>query len=177
MGRQYAPRKVSHTTAAIKAAAKTPIVSDFPKYPLESLVTIPPVVLIGYVPETPRSINKTGGRHYGTYQNNKKAYQALGHRLAVEYKNELAPFRGYRVKITFAVPLTKPGSADPQNYLSGPSVKGILDGITRSGYLIPDDNQTWCEASCVLWKHPDEIRVKVELASPVDNPITWTENS
>src|SRR5690606_132082 len=88
----------------------------------------------------------------------------------------LEPLRGRRVRITFALPVARPGACDAGNYISGPSVKAAQDGITRSGVLIPDDTSTWLETSVVFWKG-GTVLVKVEAIEPLRDPGEWANDS
>jgi hypothetical protein len=52
-----------------------------------------------------------------------------------------------RASIVLTVHLRAGRKADQQNYLSGPSLKGLLDGLVRYG-LVTDDREPYCTVSC-----------------------------
>ena len=173
------PPKRSPVSDAIRAAATAQLAVDLPPFPKDPLPADGGpefVVLVGTVPDLPKSINATAGRNYGTTHAHKKAWQHLGHELARTHKALLAPFRGHRVRFTFALPVKRPGACDEANFLGGISVKGLTDWLTRTGLVVPDDNNVWLSCSAVFWtggQWRDEIRVKVEVIPPAENPADW----
>lgn len=174
MGR---PRKRSPIAEAIAAAAAGRNLYDFPATPHPGAPRAQPVVLVAEVPSAPLSINRTAGKHYGSTQRHKHEWQELGERLAVEYAAALEPFRGFRVRLTVALPVSRPGQCDAGNFVSGVSVKALQDGLTRSGRLVPDDTATWLDTCVVFWRGGPsgaELRVKVEAAQPAEDPTAWT---
>lgn len=171
------PRKRSRIAEAVAAAAAGRNLYDFPATPLPGAPRAQPVVLITEVPSAPLSINRTAGKHYGSTHRHKHEWQDLGERLAVEYAADLEPFRGYRVRLTVALPVSRPSQCDAGNFISGVSVKALQDGLTRSGRLIPDDTAVWLDTAVVFWRGGptgQELRVKVEAAPPAEDPTGWT---
>ena len=121
-------------------------------------------------------MNATAGRQYAAHHAHKKQWEHLGHNMATCYRDVLTPFRGYRVRFTFALPVKRPGVWDEANALGGISVKALTDGLTRSGLIVPDDNNRWVASSAVFWsggQYRDEIRVKVEVIPPAEDPANW----
>lgn len=170
----YAPRKRSLISEAIDDAGHEP---DRPTYPAHPLPDGPErhVVLVFPAPAKPLSVNQTNGRHYGTHQLDKRLWEAAGRDAAEDNAELLAPYRGHRVELTFCLPLVQRKQADGQNYASGISVKAAVDGITRTGLLIPKDTSEWVTVDCVFWDggpSKDEARVRVRGAdAPWDGSL------
>jgi hypothetical protein len=61
------------------------------------------------------------------------------------YNAGLPKLGSARVEVT--IHLRAGSKADQQNYLSGPSVKGLLDGLVRYG-LVTDDREPYLTVSC-----------------------------
>ena len=173
------PPRRSPVSDAIRAAAKAQLSADLPEFPATPLPADDGpefVVLVGVVPEAPKSINATAGRKYATSHTHKKLWEHLGHDLARTARTSLIPFRGHRVRFTLALPVTRPDTSDGANYASGVSAKACVDGLTRSGLIVPDDCQRWVDVAVVLWRggeFRDEIRVKVEVIPPAEDPANW----
>jgi hypothetical protein len=130
-------------------------------------------VVLAFEPyEAPVSVNRTAGHHWSEHQTHKKLWEHAGYEAATLHDDQLAPFRGKRVRLTFALPVSRPGACDAGNFVSGPSVKACQDGITRSRVLIPDDTSVWLETAVVFWKGP-ECRIKVEAIDPPEDPHGW----
>lgn len=171
------PRQGSPVAAAVKAAARKQAVAGFPTAPVTG-ATLAPVVMVGWHPngEKPLSVNRTSGRAYQTTYTHKHAWEDFGANLAREHADLLEPFRGRRIRITVALPVTRPGACDAANFAGGVSVKALQDGITRTGLLVPDDNSRWLETTVVFWSGgatKDEVRIKVECAPVQADPAAW----
>jgi hypothetical protein len=82
----------------------------------------------------------------------------------------LSVLRGYRTEVTVALPVSQPGRRrDPSNWVAT-CVKPILDGVTDSATVWPDDNGTWVEVrEPVLWGGKNVV-VRVAIASPKWEP-------
>lgn len=169
------PRKQSHVAAAVAAAMKEQQFGHFPAEPL-------PYVDLGYVafgfiaPEPPISVNKTNGRNFRVSHLHKLAWETTAATAAREHAELLAPFQGFKVKLTFALPVTRPTQCDASNFAGGISCKAAQDGITRTGLLIPDDNSRWLDTSVVFWlggETKDLVRVKIEVAPNINDPGLW----
>lgn len=173
-GTRYAPRRKSPISQAIDDAGRKP---DQPTYPAHPLPDGPEghVVLVFPAPAKPLSVNQTNGRHYGTHQLDKRLWEAAGRDAAEDNAELLAPYRGHRVELTFCLPVRNVTQADSANYSSGVSVKSAVDGITRTGLLVPDDTSEWVTVDCVFWKggpSKDEVRVRVRVAdAPWDGSL------
>jgi hypothetical protein len=77
---------------------------------------------------------------------------------------DLEPFKGQPVEVTVALPFKDNRRRDPSNYIA--TTKGILDGLTDSGCLWPDDNSDWVrQGEPVLWRGPDVV-VRIRLRDP-----------
>lgn len=164
---------MSFTAQAILEAAQQYVpLHTFPATPLQPTGTEGYVVLAFEPHEAPISVNRTNGRHWSEVQTHKKLWEHAGFEAATNADDLLAPFRGKRVRLTFALPVARPGQCDAGNYVSGPSVKACQDGITRSRVLIPDDTSTWLETAVVFWKGP-ACRIKVEAIAPPEDPKAW----
>ena len=173
------PRRRSHISEAVAAAASRRLLADlvpFPARPRLGGAPPPPVVLAGAVPDGPLSINRTAGRAYGPTLVHKKLWQELGRSMAADNLAVLEPFRGRRVGVTLALPVARPGQCDAGNYVGGVSVKAWQDGFTRSGVVVPDDTAVWLDTAVVFWRGGpgrDELRVKVQVAPPAEDPACW----
>lgn len=169
------PPKRSHVAQAVAAAMKEQTFGHFPAEPL-------PYVDLGYVafgftaPEPPLSVNKTNGRNFRVSHLHKLAWETTAATATREHAELLSPFVGYRVKLTFALPVTRPAQCDAGNYVGSVSVKAAQDGITRTGLLIPDDSSVWVDTAVVFWtggETKDVVRVKVETVAPTTPPTLW----
>lgn len=157
------PRKKSYVAEAIAAASKPLPVPD-------------PVVLIFRAPAAVLGVNQVRGSHWTT-KAARDAWKQAGTAVAYQYRTVLTPFFGQRVRITVALPLATPTRADTGNYASGVSVKYFQDGLAETGILVPDDTAKWLDTAVVFWKGgptKDEVRVKVEVIPPADDPGMWT---
>jgi hypothetical protein len=87
------------------------------------------------------------------------ANQAPRHKLAAWRISETWRDAAYRLARHHAIPrlghaaiavtvhLRAGRKADQQNYLSGPSVKGLLDGLVRAG-IVTDDREPYLTVTC-----------------------------
>jgi Holliday junction resolvase RusA-like endonuclease len=145
-----------------------PVTDAFPKTPLPGGPAGHVVLRLADTP-APLSYNKTAGTHWAAQNADKLAWQRAACLAAKQAADELAPWRGHRVQVTIAIPVPDKRRRDSDNYY--PSVvKPIKDGITKSGALWPDDNDTWCTALVVFWNGGTEVRIKVETAPEAWNP-------
>lgn len=165
-------KRVNPVSAAIRAAADY----ETPTYPTrpDSFIELKPTVFGFTAPEPPLSINRTAGKHYAQFLQHKRAWEDAAAIAATAAEDELKPFRGQRIELTFALPVARPTQCDAGNYISGVSVKAAQDGITRTGLLIPDDTSTWLKTHVVFYKASEkqEVRVRVCTTHP-DNPDNW----
>lgn len=155
-----------------------PVATDLAPFPSKPLPGGPTghVVVTLTAPCPPLSVNRTTGAAWQAAHTDKLAWQAAGADAAREHAQLLAPYRGHRVRMTWALPVARPGACDEGNYVAGVSVKGGQDGFTRTGLLIPDDTSRWLETRAVFWTggpDRDEVRIKVECAPAPDGPGEW----
>ena len=133
------------------------------------------VVISFYAPRATaqKGTNQRNKKDFRPDHTNKKAWEQRAEEATVAMKAQLAPYRGHRILVTYALPGSD--QRDVDNWLGGPSVKGIQDGIAKTGLLVPRDNFTWLDARCSFWKGNGdlEIRVKVEVAPPREDPADW----
>lgn len=115
------------------------------------------------LPTKPKSYNQTAGRHWASTNTAKHAWLDATIAAFTAAADTCAPLRGQRVLIRVAIPMPDKRRRDPHNYVPT-VVKPIVDGIVRSGVLIPDDNSDWCEvAEPCLWTG-DRVVVRIEPA-------------
>lgn len=168
------PRKRSHVSEAIAAAATRRLTADLPPFPKRP-TTLPDtatVVLTLPQPAPVISINKTAGRSHHTTQSAKVAWRDAGRELCAGHIDELSALRGQRVEVTVALPVTDNRRRDPHNYTST-VVKWLVDGMVLSQVVVPDDHSLWLAvAEPVLWRG-DHVRVRFRPALPLEDPAGW----
>lgn len=138
----------------------------------------PPLIASITPPEPPLSVNRTNGKHWGTYAAHRSAWHESGRliaeQLADTYEDVIHYLQGQRLHITYGIPLTRPSAADEANYLSGISIKAFQDGIVEAGTLLPDDNTTWLRSTCQLYKGKLVV-VRVQPAPADVSPLMWLD--
>ena len=148
-----------------------PVVYGFPESP-KPFTDLPAVVLTFPPPTKPESFNQTAGKHWASSSVAKSKWVNAAVRVCLERADELAVFRGHRVQITVAVPFPDRRRRDGHNYT--PTVaKPLIDGMVRSGALVPDDNTTWVECLDPVLYFGELVRVRIRVASPSENPEQW----
>lgn len=163
------PRKKSLIAQAL--AEPAPIVYEFPPVP-DRPRDITPVVLTFPLPTKPESYNRTAGKHWTAAGVAKSKWVNAAVRACLEAADNLAPFRGHRVEITVAIPFPDKRRRDPHNY-TPTVVKPVVDGIVRSGAVVPDDNSTWVSVADPVAYVSNEVRVRIRIAEPEENPREW----
>jgi hypothetical protein len=126
------------------------------------------------VPGPVVSINKTAGQHWAQGTKAKKQWQDATGRAFTAHADALAPYRGHRVELTFALPVKGNAHRDSHNFV-GTNCKWAVDGITRTQALFPDDDAAWVSiAEPVLWVGGPEVRVRIRVAPEPWDPAAAT---
>ena len=147
------------------------ILYDSPSEPLPYR-DLTPIVITFTPPTKPISVNQLQGKHWTAASVAKNKWVNEGVKAGLEHTDDFDAFRGHRIEITVAIPFPDKRRRDPHNY-TGSVVKALTDGFTRSGALVPDDNQTWVSIQDPVLYKGEEVRVRFRVARPVEDPATW----
>lgn len=111
------------------------------------------------------SVNQESSMHFHERAEFRRAWRAAGHAAARAARDELGPVRGCAIEVSVALPVPDRRRRDALNYAA--TVKPLLDGLTDSLEVWPDDNDEWIRSTHIcLWRPstPDLVLIRLQVA-------------
>lgn len=115
--------------------------------------------------------NEVGNWYHSKRAPWRKSWRYAARDAALAAVQQLAPIRGCRVEVTVALPWRgRSKTVDPANLRA--TSKPVLDGITDSQAVYPDDNWTWVTEREPLPWAGDDVVVRLVVVDPA-TPGEW----
>lgn len=103
----------------------------------------------------------------------RRSWRDAGRVAALAAREELHLIRGCAIEVKVALPVGDNRKRDALNYAA--TVKPLIDGVTDSQEVWPDDNDEWIRGTRIaLWRPqtPDLVLIRLQVAGAREWPPT-----